>query len=303
MKRLFRSFLFLAGLAVLGVCQAGGCYGASNGQFRILASTFPVYVFCANITKDAPDTSLELLVPAAAGCPHDFAMRPADMLKLAKASVLVVNGAGLEDFLSKPLGSLPQPPAIVDAAANIPLLPVQGPDGHDHDHGHYNSHIFAAPAQARLMVLNIADGLSKLDPANAEIYQANAEKFAASLENLAKRFAAVGQKAKNPRIALNHDALAYLAQDANLKIIAVFENADSAATIAGLKKRLTSEKPALLAGDSQYPARLLKTLASETGIPFALLDPCANGPENPPLDYYLRVMEANLKTLEESFDR
>lgn len=295
MKKFLRCSLILLCVCFIFACHGRHCHGAESQNFKVLASTFPIYLFTANVCKDVKNVSVELLIPAAAGCPHDFALRPADMLKLANASVLVINGAGLEDFLLKPLESLPQPPLVVDAGLDVKLLPGIEQNGHD------NPHIFAGPAQASLMVLNIAAGLARFDAPNADQYMANAEKYAESLSNLSGQLRKIGQQAENPKIALDHDALAYLAENANLQVLAIFENVDSVAKATRLKKELEADKPALLAGDSQYPSRMLKTLAEEAKIPFGLLDPCANGPENPPLDYYVRVMEKNLEVLEQAF--
>ena len=299
MKKFLHCGLVLLCMCFIFACHGRHCHGAESQNFKVLASTFPIYLFTANVCKDVKNVSVELLIPAAAGCPHDFALRPADMLKLANASVLVINGAGLEDFLLKPLESLSKTPLVIDAGLNVKLLPGVEQDHHGHD----NPHIFAGPAQASLMVLNIATGLARFDALNADQYMANAEKYAESLSNLSGQLQKVGQQAKNPKIALDHDALAYLAENANLHVSAIFENVDSVARVARLKKELEADKPALLAGDSQYPSRMLKTLAEEVKIPFELLDPCANGPENPPLDYYNQVMKKNLEILEKAFDK
>lgn len=267
----------------------------SSKNFQILATTFPIYQFTANICDNVPNVSLELLVPAAAGCPHDFAPSPADMRKLAGASALVMNGAGLEDFLQTPLRNVGADARVIDAAAGIRLLDDAARD-------HANPHIFAAPREAAIMAANIAAGLARADPANAALYKQNAAKYRARLEKLSADFALVGAKAKNRGIALEHDALAYLAENAGLEILAIFEDSSSAAALGRLQKELKDRRPALLAGDAQYSGRLIEMLSKDTGIPFSMLDPCASGPADAPLDYYEKVMEKNLKSLEVHFD-
>lgn len=284
-------------LASLLACMflLGACHHVRCETFRVLASTFPVYQFTRNICANAANVEVRLLIPAAAGCPHDFALKPADIQKLASADVLVINGAGLEEFLAKPLEGLEKRPQILDAGVNVPVLD----DGGAHEH--VNSHIFASPANAGLMAANIAAKLSELNPQNRDIYTQNCAAFTSALSELSQKFKTIGAKAKNRGIALEHDALAYLAVNAGLDIIAIFENSLSASALAVLQLTLTAKKPALLAGDSQYPDRLLRTLAQETGLPFVQLDPCSSGPENAPLDYYQTVMQKNLELLEKFF--
>lgn len=310
-RRKCARIFFIFSLVLATVCCHGHHHAyAAEGEkaFRIVASTFPVYLFTANICANAPNVDLQILVPAAAGCPHDFVLRPQDMQKLTTADALVINGAGLETFLEKILASMKPGPHVVDAGKDIPLIAsAMAHEDHDHSHGHgdemANPHIFAAPDKAVAMVRNIAGALAGLDPANAPLYSQNAQRYAAILEALAEKFRNVGLRAKNRGIALEHDALEYLALNANLKIVAVFENSLSAAGFMQMAALLKKDKPALLAGDSQYPDRLLKTLGNETGIPFVQLNPCANGPDNAPLDYYQTTMEENLDILNARFDK
>lgn len=291
-----RKGFLLSAVCALFILFASGPVrsGAAEKNLNVLASTFPVYLFASNICANVPGATVSLLIPAAAGCPHDFALRPQDAQKLAKADILVINGAGLEEFLEKTLKNLAPGVGVIDAATGIQLLA----DGH----GHINPHIFAAPGDAALMARNIAEGLAKADSANGGLYRKNAETYATALEEISAKFKQVGQKAKNKGIAIEHDALAYLAANADLDALVMFEHGNSAAKLGSLKKELLEKKPHVLAGDSQFDDRLLRTLAKETGIEFIRLDPCASGPENPPLDYYQTIMNDNLKVLEGTFD-
>lgn len=281
------AFVFLFSCARHGHC--------ADGKINVLASTFPVYLFALNVCADIPEVEVGLLIPAAAGCPHDFALRPQDANKLSKADILIVNGAGLEDFLEKTLKNLAPGVALIDASKGIRLM--------SDDHGHPNSHIFASPRDAALMSRNIGQGMAKADSERASLYEKNADAYATALEKISEELEKIGAGAENKGIAIEHDALAYLAENANLDIMVMIEHGDSAARLSQLKKDLLEKKPQVLAGDSQFSDRLLQTLAKETDIPFIRLDPCAGGPENPPLDYYQTVMEGNLKVLEDSFDK
>jgi ABC-type Zn uptake system ZnuABC Zn-binding protein ZnuA len=62
-------------------------------------------------------------------------------------------------------------------------------------------------------------------------------------------------------------------------------------------KVIREKKAGAIFTEPQYPAGTGETLAGETGIPAATLDPAATGPENAGLDYYEKVMKTNLETL------
>ena len=110
-------------------------------RLAILTTFSPVHCFAANVAGDAADVSG--LVPPNAG-PHDYSFSPADIQKIAKADVLVMNGAGLESWLQKGIKSAGRKDLlIIDTSAGIHLitgLEVRSlPDVHaepDPDAGH-----------------------------------------------------------------------------------------------------------------------------------------------------------------------
>lgn len=273
---------------------------SSAETFRVLASTFPIWLFCRNVCAGAENVKIDLLIPAAAGCPHDYAPGPADMLKIEKASVLVINGHGLEGDLVRARDTVSPALPLLDAGRDVlPLL--QSAD--DHNHGSVNPHIFAAPKQASIMVANIGQGLALHDPQNAQLYIANAAKYADRLWAMGMRIEAVGAAAPNKNIVLQHDALAYLAQNADLDVAGILPavHNPSASRLRQLKRELKETKPVIIATDVQYSERIAELLSRETGIPCAALNPVANGPADAPLNYYEKAMEKNLAVLEKYF--
>lgn len=277
-------------------------------ELRVLATTFPVYIFTRNVTHSRSYVHVELLIPAQSGCPHDYALTPRDMQKLDQAQVLVINGLGLEHFPGAPLQNNKGSLVVIDSSAGIAPLPLpQGAQAHGHDkHNDMNPHLFAGPQQAAAMTYNIANGLARVDPAGAAAYRAAAEAYAARLLSLGRRLHTLGARAPRKGIVLQNDALAYLAHDASLDVMAVIQESEdsqpSAARLISLAKLIREKKPVLIAGEPQYSNKAALALSRETGVPTALLDPVAAGPANAPLDYYETVMSANCRTLEQYFD-
>lgn len=279
-------------------------------ELRVLATTFPVYLFTRNVTHGRPYVHVELLIPAQSGCPHDYSLSPRDMQKLDQAQALVINGLGLEDFLGAPLRKNNSSLIVIDSSTGIAPLPLpRGAQAHGHgthSHNDVNPHLFAGPQQAAAMTYNIANGLARIDPAGAAAYRAAAEAYAARLLSLGRRLHMLGTRAPRKGIVLQHDALAYLAHDAGLEVMAVIQESEdsqpSAARLIALAKLIRQEKPVLIAGEPQYSDKPALALSRETGVPTALLDPVASGPADAPLDYYETVMSANCRTLEQYFD-
>jgi zinc/manganese transport system substrate-binding protein/zinc transport system substrate-binding protein len=103
-----------------------------------------------------------------------------------------------------------------------------------------------------------------------------------------------------------HDALAYMARDGGLEVVAVIQEDEEAQPSAGriikVAKILREHKPALIASEPQYSDKAVQVLAREVGIPAAQLDSLASGPTSPSLDHYEKTMNNNINILEKYFE-
>ena len=280
---------------------------AEPAKIRVLTSTFPVFLFTKNVTKGSRLIEADLMIPAQTGCPHDYALTPQDMRKLASAQALVINGLGMEDFLEAPVKRTNPKIRIIDSAAGIAeTLPDEDED-HHHDHGEHdegpavNPHVFASPRLAARQAINIARALGELAPAEKTLFAENAAAYAARLEALAEEGAALGKKLKQRRVVTQHGAFAYLARDLGLEVTATLaahpgQGASAAETLA-LARTIRESGAGAIFTEPQYPDGLALALARECGIPSASLDPAASGPDDPPPDFYETTMRRNFATL------
>ena len=290
-------------------------------ELNVLCTTFPIHQIARNVAQGREGVALQLMLPAGMGCPHDYALTPQDMRKLAAADVLVVNGLGMEEFLGAPVRTANPDLETIDSSAGIPdLLEYahehhEAEEEHDHEaeaehghdeHGHHhhhegvNPHLFASPRQAARIALNVAGGLSKADPDGAGTYVRNAQAYAARLNALAAELAALGRTMKNNRIVEPHGVFDYLARDMGLEIAAVLRphgQEPSAAEMLDLVREIREKQAGAIFTEPQYPAKIGAALARETGLPTATLDPVATGPDEAPLDYYETAMRKNMEVL------
>ena len=299
-------------------------FGATlaRAELNVLCTTFPIHLIARNVAQGRAGVDLQLMLPAGMGCPHDYALTPQDLRKIAAADVLVVNGLGLEEFLGAPVKTANPDVETVDSSAGIPNLleyahehaeaeedhdhEAEADPGHaEHDHGHHhhagvNPHLFASPRQAARIALNVAAGLSKADPEGAGVYFRNAQAYADRLNALADEMAALGRTLKNNRIVEPHGVFDYLARDMGLEVVAVLRphgQEPSAAEMLELVRTLRAKQAGAIFTEPQYPAKVGAALARETGLPTATLDPVATGPDAAPLDYYETAMRQNMETL------
>ncbi|MRR14473.1 zinc ABC transporter substrate-binding protein, partial [archaeon] len=186
------SVLFLKRVALLFLVAAvldTDAYAQGSG-INILCTTFPVYQITRNVTQGREPVTVGLMLPSRVGCPHDYVLTPRDMQKIAKARVLVINGLGLEEFMGAPVRQANPKIKILDSSAGITrTIRYAGKEEHGHKgqhgavEGHHhdgiNPHLFASPRMTALIAVNIAEGLSRFDPAGADIYRGNAREYGA----------------------------------------------------------------------------------------------------------------------------
>lgn len=297
----------------------------AGDALRVLCTTFPMYQITRNVVEGREGTTVERMLPAQLGCPHDYSLSPQDARKLAVADVLVVNGLGLEEFLGAPVRNANSDLIVIDSAAGVGET-IEYADGHScsacdahrkapglasgeddaaehHGHRHHdgvNPHLFASPRMAARLAVNIAEQLSRVHPAGKAHYTARAGEYAARLNALADELASLGARLANNRIVPSHGIFDYLARDMGLEVVAVLQahgQEPSAAEMLALAKTIREQRVGAIFTEPQYPAKTGETLGREVGVKVAMLDPAATGPDRPPLDYYETVMRRNMEVL------
>ncbi|MHC1718672.1 MAG: metal ABC transporter substrate-binding protein [Acidaminococcaceae bacterium] len=269
---------------------------AANKNFVIVTSFYPMYISTINITRDVPGVEVINMTKPQTGCLHDYQLVPEDVQKLEKASVFVVNGAGMEAFLDKAVKQQPKL-KIVDASKGIVLLKDES--------GEENPHVWVSVSNAIMQVKNIAEQLATHDPANAEKYKSNATVYTKKLESLREDMHTNLDNVKTKDIITFHEAFPYFAKEFNLNIIDVIEREPGTEpspkeleeTIAKVKQLNVMA----LFAEPQYPGKAAEVIAKETGAKIFTLNPAVTGESKPDAyDDYIIIMKKNLDVLKEA---
>ena len=283
-------------------------FGAEK-PLKIVCSTFPLYQIVRNLTEGVKETKVTLLLPSFMGCPHDYVLTLSDLQKIHSADLLILNGAGMEAFLSSLLKTLPETLKLIDSSkAGFPLIPLE--KGHEcneehctHDHEEeffFNPHFTPSAEVSSSIALYLGKSLADADEKNKETYLANSLRYAGKLNRLLLQMKEKSRDFKRTRIAVQHGSFDYLARDLNLKIISTLDAQDlkslPAAEMIALTKSLKNAD--LLITEPQMESNIADTLSQEAHIPLTPLDPGMTGPETAPLDYFEKLMTQNILTLE-----
>jgi zinc transport system substrate-binding protein len=228
----------------------------------------------------------ELLVDRA-GDPHEFQMRPSQARALAEADLVFWVGAALTPWFERALQLVP--PEV----RNVALLDTEGT--RHLAHGATDPHAWLDPANARVWTAAIAAELSRADPANADLYAANAAAAERALTELDGELRSILATAEGVPLFTGHDAYGYLARAYDLTIAGALAAGDAAAPgaahLAALRKELLAgEAPCLFTDPGQNPD-LIANLIEGTEIRTATLDP-AGGMLPPGPEHYAETMRA-----------
>ena len=238
--------------------------------------------FLADIVQVvAGDRALvDTLVPVGVD-PHAFQPTPADLRRVAEVDLLVVNGVGLEAYLTDLMASAGEGKTVIEAATGIPLRKMEEEaatadegDHDDHDHEEGDPHLWLDPLLVQRYVDTISAGLAAADPDGAAVYAGNARAYQAQLSELDKeiRSLLVGVPAERRLLVTNHESLGYFADRYSLKVVgailpSVSTGAEpSAGELAALVEQIKlTGAPAIFLEAGVNP-QLARQLAEETGL-------------------------------------
>ena len=147
---MFLCILIVCMLAVMAYEHTAGMKGAAgetsdasdsakntdeaDDMLTVVTSFYPMYIATLNIVDGVEGVRLENLSEPQTGCLHDFQLTPEDMKLLSTADVFVINGGGIESFMSDVAKAYPKLD-VVEACEEVALLSEDDADSdHDHDH-------------------------------------------------------------------------------------------------------------------------------------------------------------------------
>lgn len=247
-------------LSAIGLTACGATPVASDG-LAVVATTTQVTEFTQAVVGNT-GTVTGLIQPNQSA--HSFDPSAKQLLELSQADAVVMNGADLEPWLEDALTAANFQGTLIDASQGIPLI--------DND-----PHVWTAPANAEVMVLNIAAGLSEIPQSTPDMRTAFAEnsmaynaQLTALDEWVVANFTQV--PADQRLLVTNHDAFTYFVDAYDItflgSIIPSFDdNAEpSAAELDQLIALIQSSGATAIFSEASISPKLAETIAAEAGV-------------------------------------
>jgi zinc transport system substrate-binding protein len=278
---------------VLIVLALLGALAPPAAATNVVVTIKPVHALVVGIMRGVAQP--DLLVKGTTS-PHAYALTPRDALALGHANVFVRVSQAIEPFTERVIGALPKDVEVLTlmetpglrllAARREPIFHDAAPLG-AYDPYRADGHAWLDPANAALMVEQIAQVLGRKDPANAALFRSNAEDLERRLQELATELDSTLKPVAGRPYILFHDALQYFERRFALNAVGAIaldpEVPPSGKRLLELRERIKSGGAVCVFGEPHFGARLVAALVEGTKAHVGTLDPEATtlmpGPE------------------------
>lgn len=280
--------------ALLLTLALAACGGGSTTQTATESGAGPVRVAAsmsvfADMVRQVGGervTVLSLIPPGADA--HTFQPAPKDVKRLSDVRAVFINGAHLEESLMGVLeNNLASGARLVELSAGLQPIAVEqqavgsapaeaaGEDHAAEDEG--NPHFWLDVRYAKQYVERIRETLTAVDGDGQAVYQSNAGRYLAELDQLDREIRAQIERipAQQRRLVTFHDAFPYFARAYGLELAGYVIRAPgrepSAQEIRALVDILKRQNVKTVFKEPQLNARLLERAAKDAGVRVDLL--------------------------------
>lgn len=287
---------------LLGCTSAGTRPDPETNQRPQVVSTSTILT---DLTAEVGGEEINLIGILTPGAdPHTYEPVPADTKALETAQLILYNGYNLEPALMKMIhaagvkakklavGELAKPLGVEYEGQKVP-----------------DPHVWGNVANAIAMVNGIRDALMEISPADRDIFQANAARLTAELQQLdtwiRQQIATIPPERR--KLVTTHDAFQYYATAYGLEVVGTLigistEEKPSAQTLSLLVEKIKKTGvPAIFAETTVNPS-LIQTVAAEAQVKLAPQKLYADsiGAPGSEADSYIKMMVSNTRAIVEA---
>lgn len=340
----FAMFVLAAALTFVACSAESNEKAPAQKKVSIVATIYPQYDWLKNILGDRLDAvNLKLLIKNGTDL-HSYKPSAQDIAAIASADMVVFVGGESDEWIEKALKATPKEgrvqvnlmEALGDRVKEEEVVEgmqeetkderretkeiaeenhKHGEEAEEHEHAEApenDEHIWLSLKNAELLVMNLADALSKVDTAHATEYHMNAGLYIAKISALDAQYRAATDSASLKTILFgDRFPFRYLVDDYGIKYFAAFVGCSA-------ESEASFETVAFLAGkmDSLALPAIFTIDGSNGKIARAILDASKKSKETPVLTLnsmqsvtdaqmqsgtdYLSIMQSNLEVLKKA---
>ncbi len=262
---------------------------AANAESIKVVASFSII---GDITRVIGDNDIMLTTLVGPGSDvHVYQPGPTDAIALARANLIIVNGLGLEGWMTRLITAAGSNGKIITASDGVTPLP-------------HDPHAWQNLANGKIYAKNIAAALAAADPANATSYKARADAYINELTTL-EAWVKSEIKTVPPskrKVITTHDAFGYFAGAYGVEFIAPIgistESDVSAAGLAHLIDQIRAQHIRALFLENITDDRIIRQLEKDGNATIGgTLYSDALSPPNGPADHYTTMFRHNVTQL------
>jgi zinc/manganese transport system substrate-binding protein len=288
---------------IVGFMAGPACAQDKAGRLKVVATFSILGDLARNVAGDRAD--VVTLVGSNSDI-HVYTPTAADAQAVRNARLLIVNGLGLEGWLPRLIESSGSKASIVTASRGVAPRRIDAGEllSRHHESGSPDPHAWQSVANVEIYVANIRDAMVAADPANADIYKANADGYLAILKRLDQdiRDAVVQIPSERRKVISTHAAFGYFAAAYGITFLAPqgvsTDSEPSARDIAGIITQIKTGKIQAVFLENISDPRLIRQIASESGaaVGGTLYSDSLTGADGE-APTYIELMGHNIKTI------
>jgi ABC-type Zn uptake system ZnuABC Zn-binding protein ZnuA len=277
----------------------------AQDRIHVVATTTDLRSLTEAVGGDVVDAVS--LVPANFDA-EEYQPKPQDVLRLKNARLVVRVGLDYDLWFDRLLLSSAAReirrggPGYVDASYGIAPLEVRGVTvgpGDGHAHGSGNPHYWLDPKNAEFITANILEGLTRIDPGNAKVYDANRQAFLGRLNQKLIEWETRLAPLRSMPIIAYHNSWPYFARRFRLDFADYLEIKPgvppSPSHLSGIIQTMRTRGVRVVVREPHEPERDVAFVAGKTGASVVVL--AASVGALPDTGDYLALFEANVAAL------
>lgn len=294
-------------MVLISLLMLSGCttVNIETDKPNVIVTLFPQYDMVRAIAQDK--VNLEFLLPAGVE-PHAYEPTPNTLIKINESDLFIYTSDEMETWISNLFNELDENgPIIINTSVGVELISHE--DEHEHEHegeeSELDPHYWLDPLNAKIMVVNVTNGLIEMDPDNKDFYQANSDKYLEELDTLDQEFIDLFNRVKlNKIIYGGHFAFGYLAHRFNVEILSPYSgySPDAEPSVSSLTKLIDvmdTNQIKVIFYEELVDPKIARTISEQTGAEIEILHGAHNlsAEEMEQGLTYFDVMRSNIEKL------
>ena len=267
--------------------SACSSYKRSDDKLLIVVTSFPHYDFVREITKDAENVEIRMLISPGREV-HTYDPSVEDMVSISECDIFIYTG-GHSDVWTE---------SILESAGNKDMTTISfmeicsdgSHEEHEHEHkhsdgdvhDHYDEHVWTSPVFAKDICRHIAEVLCTKDKENSEIYKQNCKNYISELEKIDKEFSDIVSSAKRHEIIVaDKFPFQHMVTEYGIEYSAAYSGCASsiepgALTVANLSEKVKKDKIPVVFTIEFSNQNIARNVIEETDTEILTLHSCHN---------------------------